>query len=67
MELILHVTLFLVHPTLGESVFARCLSSLKDERVNASKQLRGPASTKYGGNKGEFVEHIRKVRITYIL
>jgi 6-phosphogluconate dehydrogenase len=38
------------------------LSSLKDERVEASKQLKGPAVTKYSGDKKEFVEHIRKVR-----
>lgn len=45
---------------IGEAVFARCLSSLKDERVEASKQLKGPAVTKYSGDKKEFVEHIRK-------
>lgn len=45
---------------IGESVFARCLSSLKDERVEASKHLPGPANTKYSGDKKEFVEHIRK-------
>merc|ERR1719513_262671 len=28
---------------IGESVFARCLSSLKDERVRASQVLKGPA------------------------
>src|SRR5205823_9756051 len=27
---------------IGESVFARCLSALKDERVAASKVLQGP-------------------------
>ena len=42
-------------------MFARCLSSLKDERVEASKQLKGPSVTKYSGDKKEFVEHIRKV------
>ena len=44
-------------------MFARCLSSLKDERVEASKQLKGPAVTKYSGNKEEFVEHVRKVSL----
>jgi hypothetical protein len=47
-------------PSLGESVFARCLSSLKDERVEASKYLTGPSVTKYSGDKKEFIEHIRK-------
>lgn len=45
---------------IGESVFARCLSSLKDERVEASKHLPGPSSSKYSGDKKEFIEHIRK-------
>lgn len=42
-------------------MFARCLSALKDERVEASKQLKGPAVTKYSGDKKEFIEHVRKV------
>jgi 6-phosphogluconate dehydrogenase len=29
---------------IGESVFARCLSALKEERVEASKILEGPAA-----------------------
>ena len=45
----------------GESVFARCLSSLKSERVEASKVLKGKIVSKYDGDKKEFVEHIRKV------
>ncbi|XP_070562218.1 6-phosphogluconate dehydrogenase, decarboxylating-like isoform X2 [Ptychodera flava] len=45
---------------IGESVFARCLSALQQERVEASKQLKGPASTKYSGNKQEFIESIRQ-------
>jgi len=46
---------------IGESVFARCLSSLYNERQAASKILKGPAKTKYAGAKGEFIENIRKV------
>ena len=46
--------------SLGESVFARCLSSLKNERVQASKILSGP-SNKYDGDKTQFVENIRQV------
>ena len=45
---------------IGESVFARCLSSLKEERVAASSVLAGPDRTRYEGDKKEFVEHIRK-------
>jgi 6-phosphogluconate dehydrogenase len=44
---------------IGESVFARCLSSLKDERVQASKILTGPP-VKFEGDRKEYVEHIRK-------
>lgn len=45
---------------IGESVFARCLSSLYEERQNASKVLKGPENTKFTGDKKEFVEAIRK-------
>ncbi|CAG0884628.1 unnamed protein product [Darwinula stevensoni] len=44
---------------IGESVFARCLSALKEERVNASKLLKGPDAT-FTENTQEYVEHIRK-------
>ena len=47
-------------PCPGESVFARCLSSLKDERVEASKHYSGPAKTTHSGDRAQFVEHIRK-------
>merc|ERR1712142_414850 len=45
---------------IGESVFARCLSSLKEEREKASTILQGPEVTKYEGDKKEFVEAIRQ-------
>merc|ERR1712226_1149978 len=45
---------------IGESVFARCLSSLKEEREKASTILHGPENTKYEGDKKEFVEAIRQ-------
>lgn len=45
---------------IGEAVFARCLSSLKDDRVEASKFLKGPSGLRYEGNKKAFIEHIRK-------
>ncbi|MCX7787293.1 MAG: decarboxylating NADP(+)-dependent phosphogluconate dehydrogenase [Spirochaetes bacterium] len=44
---------------IAEAVYARCLSALKDERVEASKVLKGP-KPKFEGNKEEFVEDIRK-------
>ena len=43
---------------IGESVFARCLSALKEERVEASKVLKGPVPS-FKGEKAAFVEDIR--------
>jgi len=45
---------------IGEAVFARCLSSIKSERMRASEVLKGPEVTKYSGNKKEFIEDIRQ-------
>lgn len=50
---------------IGESVFARCLSALKAERVAASKVLAGPdghvgARPRYSGDATAFVEHVRQ-------
>ncbi|XP_042856060.1 6-phosphogluconate dehydrogenase, decarboxylating-like [Penaeus japonicus] len=44
---------------IAESVFARCLSALKDERVNASTVLDGPEEARFTGDKKEFIEQIR--------
>ena len=41
---------------IGEAVFARCLSSLKDERVRASKVIAAPAREKFQGDKQQFIE-----------
>ena len=43
---------------IGESVFARCLSARKEERVKASKVLPGLA-TKFEGDVSEMVDAIR--------
>ena len=45
---------------IGESVFARCLSALKDERVAASKHLKGPRSRKASGDRKIFIEDVRR-------
>jgi 6-phosphogluconate dehydrogenase len=44
---------------IGESVFARCLSALKEERVEASKILEGPASKPSAGDRAVFIEDVR--------
>ena len=43
---------------IGESVFARCLSALKEERVAASKVLSGPRP-EFHGDREAFIEDIR--------
>ena len=43
-----------------ESVFARYLSSLKTQRVAASKVLSGPKVQTVEGDKAEFVEKVRR-------
>ena len=45
---------------IGESVFARCLSALKEERVAASKVLEGPKKARTISEKKEFVEDVRR-------
>ncbi|MBS0623158.1 MAG: decarboxylating NADP(+)-dependent phosphogluconate dehydrogenase [Verrucomicrobia bacterium] len=42
---------------IGEAVFARCLSALKTERVEASKKLKGPVPN-FSGDKKAFVEDV---------
>ncbi|MGA8366873.1 MAG: decarboxylating NADP(+)-dependent phosphogluconate dehydrogenase [Candidatus Acidiferrales bacterium] len=44
---------------IGEAVYARCLSAMKDERVAASKILKGP-KFKFEGDKKVFIEDIRQ-------
>lgn len=43
---------------IGEAVFARCLSAIKDERVQASKELTGPEA-KFKGDQKAFTDDIR--------
>ncbi len=45
--------------SIAEAVFARCLSALKDQRVAASKKLRGPAPGKKIAGKAKLIEAIR--------
>ncbi|MFH1195504.1 MAG: decarboxylating NADP(+)-dependent phosphogluconate dehydrogenase [bacterium] len=44
---------------IGEAVFGRCLSAQKDERVEASKILRGP-TPKFEGDKKVFIADLEK-------
>ena len=48
-------------PIITESVFARCISALKEERVNASKVLSGPKNkAALGVEKAELIEAVRQ-------
>lgn len=44
---------------IGEAVFARCLSSIKEERIQAARVLQGP-DPKFKGDRKEFIEAIRQ-------
>lgn len=47
-------------PIITESVFARFISALKEERVAASKLIRGPEKQPLTGDKDAFIESVRK-------
>ncbi|MCK5200071.1 MAG: decarboxylating NADP(+)-dependent phosphogluconate dehydrogenase, partial [Spirochaetales bacterium] len=44
---------------IGEAVFSRCLSARKEERVEASKLMKGP-ETKFQGKKEEFIADLEQ-------
>ncbi len=44
---------------IGEAVFARCLSSQKEERVKAAKVLRAPAKN-WNGDKKQFLSDVER-------
>ena len=44
---------------IGSAVEARILSSLKDERVAASKELSGPAPAAFTGDRAQLIEAVR--------
>ncbi|EDM25040.1 6-phosphogluconate dehydrogenase [Lentisphaera araneosa HTCC2155] len=44
---------------IAESVFARCVSALKDQRIEASKVLNGP-DIKFNGDKEAFVNDVEQ-------
>ncbi|WP_394141025.1 NADP-dependent phosphogluconate dehydrogenase [Cytobacillus oceanisediminis] len=47
-------------PIITESVFARFISAMKEERAKASKVLNGPGVKPFDGKKEEFIETVRK-------
>jgi len=47
-------------PIITESVFARFISAMKEERMKASKLLAGPAVKPYEGDRVHFIEAVRR-------
>ncbi|WP_059105888.1 NADP-dependent phosphogluconate dehydrogenase [Shouchella shacheensis] len=47
-------------PVVTESVFARFLSAMKEERTRASQLLPGPKAATFDGDKKELIESIRQ-------
>lgn len=47
-------------PLITESVFARFISALKDQRIKASKTLTGPSAKAFEGDRNEFIEKVRR-------
>lgn len=47
-------------PIITESVFARFISAMKDERMEASQVLRGPEAIDFTGDREAFIESVRK-------
>ncbi|BAP58644.1 NADP-dependent phosphogluconate dehydrogenase [Candidatus Tachikawaea gelatinosa] len=45
---------------IAESLFTRYLSSMKNQRMIAAKNLHGPCINKFYGNKTKYIEKIRK-------
>ncbi len=45
-------------PTISAAVDARTLSSMKDERVKASKEFKGPSVEDFTGNREEFINAV---------
>ncbi len=46
-------------PSIAEAVFARCISAIKDERIQAAKVIKGPIR-KYQDNKEDLLEAIKE-------
>jgi 6-phosphogluconate dehydrogenase len=45
--------------TMSEAVFARCLSAIKEERVAASRTIRGPKASAFSGERSALVQAVR--------
>jgi 6-phosphogluconate dehydrogenase len=51
---------FFLVTLIGEAVFARCLSAIKEERVRASKVIAGPKKEPFAGDKKLFIDDLEQ-------
>ena len=54
------IQLFCQVTLIGEAVFARCLSAIKDERIRASKIISGPQKEAFTGDKRQFIDDLEQ-------
>jgi len=47
---------------IGEAVFARCLSAIRDERIRASERIDGPVA-EFKGDKKAFIDKLEQVTL----
>lgn len=45
---------------IGEAVFARCLSAIKQERTRAAKSISGPQKEEFKGDKKQFIDDLEQ-------
>ncbi|EGO04523.1 hypothetical protein SERLA73DRAFT_173821 [Serpula lacrymans var. lacrymans S7.3] len=45
---------------IGEAVFARCLSAIKEERTRASRVIAGPQKEPFRGDKKQFIDDLEQ-------
>ncbi|ODQ50099.1 putative 6-phosphogluconate dehydrogenase Gnd1 [Saitoella complicata NRRL Y-17804] len=45
---------------IGEAVFSRCLSSIREERGRASERLAGPVIDKFSGDKAKIIDQMEQ-------
>ena len=54
------INAFIPVTLIGEAVFARCLSAIKDERIRASKVIAGPQKEPFRGDKKQFIDDLEQ-------
>lgn len=55
-----HGDVILIVTLIGEAVFARCLSAIKEERTRAAKIIAGPQKEAFKGDKQQFIDDLEQ-------